>query len=1047
MAFRSNSGDIPPPNGQVLSLISAFSSPENHELHVQAIRALEEAFAGGSYGDLCHQLVLFLLLSDHNPPEEIFHKIAPADLEGWQRTDASSVAKLQQQPAQWVVLGQLAGFVMKNALTRPPINPQSSRPAFVPAGPLAEHLKECLLVALECQHAELRAVASSIIATCAVSADGVQPVMHVSGWPQLIPHLLAPLQNPGHHPRAFHGALDTVKKMLEDGPSDLEPRELDDLVLALMHLLRNQVQLLDESSKTAILESLLAATSMVDRSGSLQSSALTVHVEGYIQSLLALANDASAVIRQTVCRSLVTLLEVRPDLFGRELKVFQTVTQAMIERSSDTDRNVALEACEYWLTFCSLDIHENGNDTSAMKEFVQSLFPKLLIALLNNIVYGPDEQSELLQKNAMESAGTAVDSTSVKPVFHKSRAQHVVHAPDKGDDSDNDDWDDEDDDDDDDGDDTDEDGGSFWTLRKCSAASLDSLAILFGANAILPILWPALEQGLSSTEANKEWIQEACILALGAVAEGCHLELGEAQILGRLHPFLLSHLDVGNLPQLQNSAAWTLGRYVAWAVEQVQTGMQRDLLCHMTQRVLDLLVRTPHASVQVSAVTAFGVLVESAGDLMVPYLEPIFEQLVVALHKFFSRSGKVVFHRSLLLLFDTFGIIADCCGPAIAEGHLPSIYMPSLMQTWDTLASNALQDPKVNTVLMPLMEGLASIAVTSGLNYQPYALRSFDNAMCIIEMTTLSVSTLDGANEGQLFDNEVDYDPIVCSTDLLDGMVEGLRSNFADLVKSSHRYGSHFLSVVHSLCRHDVGGVRMSALALLGDLAHHTPAMLEPAWTQLLHEAVRSTDSLSQSTSVAANAVWATGEIIIRCQGNAKSLEPIVEPLIQNLLAILGDGTEGLIENAAACTGRLAIVVPDVVAPHLERFLLAGWCDAMGKVSDPDERRDAYEGFLRAIYLNSNAIHRVHGQDVISVIVSIVRCIMTWHLPPHPIGDSNEAYENQFRPFPPTEAKLGDALSQLLMNMKSSVGDETWMMVHRHLPVNARKLLREAYQL
>lgn len=1047
MGFINNSGDVPSPSGQVLSLVSALSSPENHQLHVQAIQARDEALSGGSYGDLCLQLGLLLLVSDHSPPEEIFQRLAQADMEAWQRTDAISVSKLQQQPAQWVVFGQMAGFILKNALTRPPIVAQTSRQASVPVGPLAEQLKECLLIALECQHAELRAVASSIIATCAVSIDGVQPAMHVDAWPQLIPHLLAPLQNPGHHPRAFHGALDTAKKIMEDGPTELDPQYLDDLVLALMQLLQNQVQFLDETSKTTILQSLLAACSTVDQSGSFQSSVLMLHVEDYIRSLLSLVNDTNAVVRHVVCRSLVTLLDVRSDLFGRDLAMFKAVSQAMLERTSDSDRNVALEACEYWLTFSSLEMHDDGNDASEMRLYVQSLFSQLLIALLNSIVYGPDEQSEFLQKNAMESAGTPMDNSNVKPVFHKSRAQHVVHATDKDDHSSDDELDDDDDDDDENEDD---DGGNAWTLRKCAAATLDSFANLYGAGPVLPVLWPALEQGLSSTETNKEWIQEACILALGAVAEGCHLELSAPQFMGRLHPFLLDNLKISNLPQLQSSAAWTLGRYSAWAVEQVQTGVQGGLLGHMTQLLLELLVQTPHTSVQVASSSAFGVLVESAGDLMVPYLEPILEQLVVALHKFYNRSsGKAVYLRSLLMLFDTFGIIADCCGPAIAEGHLPSIYIPTLMQTWDALASSALQDPKANTLLLPLMEGLASIALTSGINFQPYALRSFDNAMCIIEMTTLSVSTIDGANEGQqLMDNEEDYDPIICSTDLLDGMVEGLGSSFAEVVKNSHRYGPHFLSVLHSLCRHDMGGVRMSGLALLGDLARNTPAMLEPALTQLLHEAVISSNPVCHAPSVCTNAIWATGEIIIRCQGNPSILGPIAEPLIQNILALLGDGTVGIAENTAACAGRLAIVIPESVAPHLERFLLAGWCEAMGRISDPNERREAYEGFLKVVYLNSSAIHRVHGQDVVTVIVSIIKCIMTWHLPSHPLMEEpSEVPENQFRPFPPTEAKLGEALSQLLVNIKSSVGDETWLMVQRTLPVNARKLLREAYQL
>ena len=53
----------------------------------------------------------------------------------------------------------------------------------------------------------------------------------------------------------------------------------------------------------------------------------------------------------------------------------------------------------------------------------------------------------------------------------------------------------------------------------------------------------------------------------------------------------------------------------------------------------------------------------------------------------------------------------------------------------------------------------------------------------------------------------------------------------------------------------------------------------------------------------------------------------------------------------------------------------------------------------------------------------------------------------KFRPFPATEVELGKALAQLLSDMKSSAGEETLQRVTRNLPVNVRRLLREAYQL
>jgi hypothetical protein len=87
-------------------------------------------------------------------------------------------------------------------------------------------------------------------------------------------------------------------------------------------------------------------------------------------------------------------------------------------------------------------------------------------------------------------------------------------------------------------------------------------------------------------------------------------------------------------------------------------------------------------------------------------------------------------------------------------------------------------------MLLPLMESLASVALVCGTNFQPYALEAFDNAMCFIQSTTLSLSA-----DGDQIENAEDAEPTICATDLLDGPFEGLASNFAALVTSSTQYG------------------------------------------------------------------------------------------------------------------------------------------------------------------------------------------------------------------------------------------------------------------
>jgi hypothetical protein len=186
-------------------------------------------------------------------------------------------------------------------------------------------------------------------------------------------------------------------------------------------------------------------------------------------------------------------------------------------------------------------------------------------------------------------------------------------------------------------------------------------------------------------------------------------------------------------------------------------------------------------------------------------------------------------------------------------------------------------------------------------------------------------------------------------------------------------------------------------------------------------------------------------------------LEPFAPSLMQNLIALLmGNGIDGnergadipgLAENAAACVGRLAKVNPNFVAPDLSRVLL-GWCDGMAKICDPTERRDAFQGFVKSVYANPQAIQQASA-NVADAICSVLFAIVSWHMPSE-LSDESAALltgDYNFRPFPQTEQELGTALARLIQDLKSSVGEDTWHSVQKELPVNVRRLLREVYQL
>jgi transportin-1 len=683
------------------------------------------------------------------------------------------------------------------------------------------------------------------------------------------------------------------------------------------------------------------------------------------------------------------------------------ICQFMMTSTSDINNpDVALEACEFWLTFASLD---EGACSADMIDTVDDILPKLVPTLLRCMVYLAEQQVELKYRNEMDQSA----AQSLKPVFHKMKTKHGGGEEEE-----------------DDEDDFDDDEGNSWTLRKCAAASLDCLASLYGSHAILPALLPALQDGLSSSD---PWHQEASILALGAISDGCGEEM--AAHMGQLHPYLMTLLAAPEgpttLPQVKSIAAWTISRYSAWAVEQVQNGAQGHLLAQMTEVFLARM-GDQNRRAQISCCSAFGVVIEAAGDLMIPYLEPVLSGLNVALQRFQGRS--------LLILFDVLGIIADFVGPAIGEANLTGLFVPTLLKMWDLLAHH---DPMDRT-LVPLLECVASIGLVCGMNFQPYALETFDNAMAMIEAVTLHLTA-----SGETIDNDEDADPIICAADVIDGLVEGLGANFPALLASSKRYGQVFNNVVLGLIGHEVPGVRMSAFAIIGDLARKAPSVLEPALLEVLKESMANLDP--SHPTVCNNAVWAIGEICLRCIGNPAPLEPVAQELVHHLIALQmgnglssgGIGVPGLPENAATTTGRLAKVNPNFIAADLPRFLL-GWCDGMARIADPTERRDAFQGFVQAVYANPTAIQSAAAKPA-DAISSILFAIVSWHMPED--VDSNGIASVQFQPFPPIEAELGEALKKLLQDIKTSAGEDTWSMVDTQLPVNVRRLLREVYHV
>lgn len=72
-----------------------------------------------------------------------------------------------------------------------------------------------------------------------------------------------------------------------------------------------------------------------------------------LQNLFIVAVDDDPEVRKNVCRALVMLLEVRMD---RLVPHMQQIIEYMLLRTQDSNENVALEACEFWLSLAEQPI-------------------------------------------------------------------------------------------------------------------------------------------------------------------------------------------------------------------------------------------------------------------------------------------------------------------------------------------------------------------------------------------------------------------------------------------------------------------------------------------------------------------------------------------------------------------------------------------------------------------------------------------------------------------------------------------------------------------
>jgi transportin-1 len=770
----------------------------------------------------------------------------------------------------------IAGYLLVNNLrSRFPSFPQ----------PVVDYLKVVLFGALQDADAEVRRSASTAVSWF---LKALVPEKYPEGLQRLMGLLEAPSSDIQEVRAIFlrsarssfraQTALSTFAKLCQDVPKALDRAQLDNrpfldfLVPALLQRMESPDTKIRSNALTCLVPFIEPEEKLSGQ------NALGRHIDLFIASLFKRASDPSSSVRKQVCTAMVALLSSRPVKLVPEIN---GVVDYVLHCTQDDDKELALEACEFWLTFA-----EDGE----LLETLRAFLPRVAPVLLDCTIY---EDEELFSLGALDDDDATVPDRpeDIKPQFYSgkvhaqsastpgqpeastSKARDAAPEPEEAE-EDEDDLLDEDDDD-----------FSEWTLRKCAAAALDVMATAYEGE-LLMILLPHLKDKLQS----EDWLQrESGILTLGAMAEGCigHLSdhlpqlmpyflqsLGDSKVRNLLDLPRMADMSLCVQPLVRSIACWSIGRYSTWLVPEDATPehkqaffvpalegvsaalVRRKPSDRATWQLLRMLLDN-NKKVQEAGCSAFATLEEEAGAELEPFLAPILQTLVFAFSKYQQKN--------LLILYDAIGTLADAVGETLNQKEYIDLLMPPLIGKWQKLQDD-------DDDLVPLLEVgvllqrqrkltpqqcMSSVVIAVSAGFLPFAQPVFERCARIIHTSLVHYQTWQ-ANQSAY---EVpDKTFLIVALDLLSGLTQGLGAAITPLYEG---VSNQIFQLLLFCLQFPDAPVRQSAYALLGDCAISVFDLLKPYIPQIMPILATQIEHEPKAETISAcnNAVWAAGEL------------------------------------------------------------------------------------------------------------------------------------------------------------------------------------------
>lgn len=785
------------------------------------------------------------------------------------------------------------------------------------------YIKSTVPTGLQDSNAQIRNFAGNVI-TEVVKQGGIL------GWQQIIPDICAMIASEDGQgaPLMQDGAMSALFKICEDNRKALD-KEYQGSSRPLAFLLPKLLEFVGHPNDKVRSKALSTINLFLNEP---VATTCRDSIGDILQKLVQQSQDPKDDVRRAVCRSFALLADGLPEALMPHVEGI--VEYTLSQQRNVQNQELALDAAEFFF---------EASSTQVLRDALGPQLPQIVPVLLDCMIYSEEDQLRFM--NDEDDAEEEDEEKDIKPQFATSKTSKggagdtgsLTTQQTNGNKTSVNGYAYEDDElsegeIEEDEDEYEIDPEEEWNLRKCSAATLDSLASYFHG-PVFEVTLPWLMENLS----HQDWPnREAAVLALGAIGPGC-MDVIRPH-LPQLVPYLISLLK-DEQAVVRQISCWALSRFAHWASQLDAAGKQEffePMMDGILRRMLD-----NNKKVQGSAASSFAILEESASTELIPYCSVIIPQFVECFRRYKDKN--------MFVLYDCVQTLAEHTGPTLAQPELINTLMPALIDRWQKVQDQSRE-------MFPLLECLAFMATALGTSFTPFARPFFMRCIKIIHQNL--TASMNASDNNTPYD-QPDKDFLVTSLDLLSSIVQALdepRANELALDAQPNMFE------LLAYCMQDANNdVRQSAYALLGDCAiyvfpqlqQYLPTLLELLITQLdLSQAKRDPETAFR---VINNACWSGGEIGMR--QTPAGMEPYVERILQKLAAIIFSPQvpESLHENAAIALGRLGISCPAHLSPHLASFA-PQFLSSLRNVAWTDEKGHAYKGFTNVVLANPQAL-------------------------------------------------------------------------------------------